>query len=250
MLNKLAKPLILAVVALWCLDASMVFGAERAEKEVALGLAELLRSARGVISANQSLINDPAIGDKGLTGGVVLSEALERYRKATGEDLSGIDPSSRYGRAISALETAIVQVTDEHQSTINMPGVGFKGFIPAVFARLVNERFDEIMGGEAAMKVTAPENLVRNRKARPDVWEAEIIETKLLSEDWPVGEPFMDSVTFEGREAFRFLVPEYYQESCLTCHGQPQGELDVTGYPKEGGEEGDLGAVISVTLFR
>jgi hypothetical protein len=60
----------------------------------------------------------------------------------------------------------------------------------------------------------------------------------------------MDIVTVEGREAFRFLVPEYYQESCLSCHGQPQGELDITGYPKEGGEEGALGGVISVTLFR
>jgi len=217
---------------------------------VASGLAELLQSARGVISANQDLINDPAIADKGLTGEAVLAEALERYRKATGEDLSQIDPSSRYGRAVSALEKAIVEVTNEHQSTINMPGVRFKGFIPAVFARLVNERFDALMGGEATMKVTAPKNLVRNRKARPDAWEAEIMESRLLLPDWPAGEPFMDTVTFEGREAFRFLVPEYYQASCLTCHGQPKGELDVTGYPKEGGEEGDLGAVISVTLFR
>jgi hypothetical protein len=105
------------------------------------------------------------------------------------------------------------------------------------------------MQGEAEMKVTAPKELVRNRKARPDAWEAQIIETKLLTPEWPRGEPFMASSTNQGREAFRFLIPEYYQASCLSCHGQPKGELDVTGYPKEGGEEGALGAVISVTLY-
>ncbi len=234
MLNRFWRPFAVALVAFLLLDARLAIGAERSDKEVAAGLAELLRSARGVISANQDLINDPAIADKGLTGEGVLAKALERHQKATGEDLSGIDPSSRYGRAVSALEKAIVEVTNEHQSTINLPGVGFKGFIPAVFARLVNERFDALMGGEATMKVTAPQDLVRNRKSRPDVWEADIIETKLLSADWPAGEPFMDTVTIGDRDAFRFLVPEYYQESCLSCHGQPEGELDVTGYPKCG----------------
>jgi hypothetical protein len=46
------------------------------------------------------------------------------------------------------------------------------------------------------------------------------------------------------------MMPEYYAASCLSCHGSPKGETDITGYPKEGGKEGDLGAVISVILFK
>jgi hypothetical protein len=46
------------------------------------------------------------------------------------------------------------------------------------------------------------------------------------------------------------LFPEYYAESCLSCHGEPKGEIDVTGYPKEGGKMGDLGGAISIVLFR
>ena len=46
------------------------------------------------------------------------------------------------------------------------------------------------------------------------------------------------------------LVPEYYTAGCLSCHGEPQGEIDVTGSPQEGGKLGDLGGVISITLFR
>jgi hypothetical protein len=36
---------------------------------------------------------------------------------------------------------AIVEVMDANQTTINAKGTGFKGFIPALFARLVNEAF-------------------------------------------------------------------------------------------------------------
>ena len=58
---------------------------------------------------------------------------------------------------------------------------------------------------------------------------------------------FQDS---KGRPAFRMAMPEYYDASCLVCHGGPKGEMDVTGYPKEGGKEGELGGVISITLYR
>jgi hypothetical protein len=30
----------------------------------------------------------------------------------------------------------------------------------------------------------------------------------------------------------------------------PKGELDITGYPKEGRKLGDLGGVMTITLFR
>jgi len=45
-------------------------------------------------------------------------------------------------------------------------------------------------------------------------------------------------------------VPEYYGEACLACHGNPKGEVDITGHPKEGGALGDLGGAISITLYR
>jgi len=90
---------------------------------------------------------------------------------------------------------------------------------------------------------------VRNRKARPDSWEASIIKAKLLDPDWPRGVPYSSMAEAKGRSAYRVMVPEYYAESCLTCHGSPKGEMDITGYPKEGGKAGDLGAVISITLY-
>jgi hypothetical protein len=216
---------------------------------IAQDLAEMLRDARTVISNNQDLINNPEVGDKHLSGQVVLDQAVEGYAKATGSDPTKIDPNSRKGRLLRAMMAAIVAATDENQATINEKGTGFKGFIPAVFARLVSEDFNQMAKGEAEVKVTAPPELVRNRKARPDGWEADIIKTKLLGADWPKGQSYSAVVETNGRPAFRVAVPEYYAASCLVCHGSPKGEMDLTGYPKEGGKTGDLGAVISITLY-
>jgi cytochrome c553 len=217
---------------------------------IAKSLADMLRAARQVISSNQARINDPNLGDKGLSGQIVLQQAVEIYKKNTGTDPAGIDPASRLGRLLHAQMDAIVEATDANQATINAKGVGFKAFIPAVFARLVNEAFESRAKDEAQVKVTAPEQLVRNRKSRPDEWEADVVRGKLLQADWPRGQAYAADAAAKGRSAYRMMMPEYYATSCLSCHGSPKGETDITGYPKEGGKEGDLGAVISVTLFK
>ena len=241
---------IIAAAMIVLLFGRSILASEAEETRTALNLAKLLQAARSVISANQALINDPNIGDKGLTGDVVLAAAIESYRKSTEVDPMSVDAASFEGRLLRAGMEAIKEVTDENQSFINRQGVGFKAFIPAVFGRLVTERLQEKIGEEAEVKITAPPHLVRNRKARPDEWEERVIETKLMASDWPRGEFFAEAVQSKGRDAFRIAVPEYYAASCLSCHGEMKGEIEITGYPKEGAKEGDLGGVISITLFR
>ena len=215
---------------------------------IAQDLAQMLRAARTVVSVNQPLINNPDIGDKGLSGAVVLAKTLAGYKAATGTDATAVAPASREGRLLHAEMDSIVEVTDANQNTINTRGVGFKGFIPAVFARLVSEEFARRANGEASIKVTAPVDLVRNRKALPDAWEDQIIRTKFLSPSWPSGQPYGAEVTAGGQQTYRMMFPEYYAASCLSCHGGPKGSLDITGYPREGAKEHDLGGVISITL--
>jgi hypothetical protein len=236
---------------------AMVFvpdAAQSQEREedtvIAASLTALLRASRTVVSRHQALINDPSIGDKSLTGKKVLAEALVVYKETTRTDPKSISPSSRHGRLFRAQQEAIIEVIDANQKTINQAGVGFKGFIPSTFARLLNDAFAKRTGSEVIVKVTAPEVLIRNRKSRPDDWEAAIIRDKLLRPDWPKGQMVTELSDSQGRSAFRFAAPEYYALSCLSCHGGPKGQIDVTGYPKEGASEGDLGGVISVSLFR
>lgn len=231
-----------------CFLAGFVAADDNGDVATGERLAAFLRAGRTVISSHQSLINDASIGKKNLTGQRVADEALEIFSK--GKPVPDDQFSQQDKQLFDAQLAALREVVDENQKMIDAKGVGFKGFIPATFARLVNERFEEKVGDHAKMKVTAPTDLVRNRKALPDKWEQQVIEGKFLSADWPKGQSFVEEVETDGRKSFRMLIPEYYSASCLTCHGQPKGEIDISGYPKEGGSEGELGGAISITLFK
>jgi hypothetical protein len=185
-----------------------------------------------------------------LDGKMVLTEASALYQQAAGTAPLSIDPSTLHGRLIRMQMDAIDEVIEAHQETINRQDVGFKGFIPAVFARLVNEAFGRRAAGMAEMKVTAPPQLIRNPKVQPDEWELDVIRTKLMAASWPKSQAYSASADKNGTPAQRTLIPEYYGASCLSCHGSPQGEIDITGFAKEGAKEGDLGGVISITLYR
>jgi hypothetical protein len=212
-------------------------------------LAGMLRAGRAVVSANQDRINDPAKGQAGLDGPGFLAQAIAQFHQTTGKDPNDIDPASRGGRLVHMEMDAIVEVIDANQPTFKAPGPTFKGFIPAVFSRLVSEAFSRRAGGEAEMKVTAPPDLVRNRKSRPDAWELEAITAHFQSSGWPKGQPFSAVIDQpNGHAVFRIAVPEYYAASCLGCHGNPKGTVDMTGYPMEGASLGDLGGVISIKL--
>jgi hypothetical protein len=217
---------------------------------IAKSLATMLRAGRTVVSRNQDKINDPALGDKGLDGKTVLAEAVKIYKDGAGVDPLSVDPASRQGKLLRFQMDSIVEVIDSHQETINRKGVGFKGFIPAVFGRLVTEAFGRRATGLAEMKVTAPPQFIRNAKAKADEWEGEVIHDKLLQASWPKDQSFSAVTKAKGKTAYRSAVPEYYGATCLSCHGSPKGEIDITGYPKEGGSVGDLGGVISITLYR
>jgi len=236
----------------WFWMASTPVGAttDDEDKAIAASLAAMLGAGRTVISRHQERINNPDIGDKGLSGKIVLEQAVKLFQEATNSDPLTLDKSTRHGRLLHIQMDAIVEVVDTNQKTINQRGVGFKGFIPATFGRLVNETFGRGAINDAEMKVTAPLELVRNRKARPDEWETQVIREKLLAPDWPKGQLFAAVAKNKGRDAYRVAVPEYYPASCLTCHGGPKGQMDITGYPKEGAKEGDLGGVMSITLYR
>lgn len=217
---------------------------------IAESLATMLQAGRTIVSRHQDDINNPNVGDKGVSGAKLLAETVGLYKDKTGVDPFSIDASTRHGRLLRAQMDSIVEVVDANQKTINKKGLGFKGFIPSTFGRLVNEAFSRRAGNEADVKVTAPQDFIRNLKARADSWEQKVIVEKFLQAKWPKGKDFSEVSESKGRPAFRMAVPEYYAASCLSCHGGPKGQIDVTGYPKEGGVEGGLGGVISISLYR
>ncbi|WDE06432.1 DUF3365 domain-containing protein [Thalassomonas viridans] len=243
MMNALIARFLLCLPLLTFVTPAPLYAATYVE--ISEELTTLYRAARKVISDNQGHINNAAIGDKGLSGKVVAQKTLENYQAVTGKNIN----KGNMTLAQTAMLNAVKQVMDENQDLINEKGTGLKGFLPAIFARQVATKFSQDMKGKMNIKLTAPKKYVRNRANRPDKWENNVVETVFKSPDYEKGKSFYEETTVKGRNAFRFILPEYYGPSCLGCHGSPKGERDITGGKKEGGVLNELGGAISLTIF-
>jgi hypothetical protein len=184
-----------------------------------------------------------------LTAKKVLEEAKANYAKATGHPLPTLDKTSMEGMMLQAELEAIQEVMDQAQPLINDPNRGFKGFLPAVFAYRVAKRFSQKVGDLAYLKLTAPEELIRHKGNMPDDWEKQTIKNKFQSAGWKKGGFVAEVAELNGKKAYRLLIPEYYEASCLACHGEPKGATDISGGKKEGGKLGDLGGAVSAAIY-
>jgi signal transduction histidine kinase len=80
----------------------------------------------------------------------------------------------------------------------------------------------------------------------PDAFELEALEA--LQAD-PSRKAYYQLVNEPGTSpVFRYVEPLYYKESCLECHGEPAGTLDLMGYPREGRAVGDLAGAASIIM--
>ena len=52
----------------------------------------------------------------------------------------------------------------------------------------------------------------------------------------------------DGASTFRYCKAIPVKHGCLTCHGEPAGELDETGFPREGYQLGDLAGAVSLAI--
>lgn len=205
-------------------------------------LIKLLKTGRSVVSDNQTLINDPSLGDKGFTPDIMAEQTMERYKASTGIDLNELGPRGRAALLWTLLESQ-KEVVADFQPVINKRGIGFKGVLPAKFARLTGEKFYEKTG--IRLKLTSLD--YRFPANRPDTFEADVL--KLFTDPrYPRGKDYSKVTTVGGTRVLRVMSPEYASASCLACHGTPQGERDITGGRKEGWQEGDLGGAISLIM--
>ena len=200
-------------------------------------------------TGDQALLNNPDIGDKGITADKVVANSDAKFKEKSGFSFLEGSHSDVYGQARKALIESIRDVVNDAQGSINTKGVGFKGFIPASFRSKVSLRFNEKMSGKMRFQATAPQGLLRNRKHRPDTWEDKIMYGKFMLADYPKNQPYSESTTVDGKTAFRYMKPLYYGEKCLACHGEAKGEPDISGYPKEGAKLDDFAGAMSFIVY-
>ena len=130
----------------------------------------------------------------------------------------------------------------KNQEKINYDSKGnfeFKGLNPAAGARLFAEEFEQLTG--VKMKQTSLQYRVQSNA--PDTWEAETLQYFMNNPD---AEGVFGKSIINGQQVYRYMLPLKVNETCLGCHGFPVGETDISGYPKEGYEVGQLRGAVSV----
>lgn len=147
-------------------------------------------------------------------------------------------------RALSANMDAAWEFMTINQKLINYDRAGnyeFKGLQCSIAGRSIGSLFSVRTDYETHYVRATP----RNHADTPDEFETQALES--FEADRSLRE-YYQVVEIDGKQVFRYLAPMDIQQECLACHGEPMGELDETGYPKEGLALGDLYGAISLTI--
>ena len=217
--------------------------APREETETtAQHLATLLNVGRLIVERNQTRINDPRKGDKGFTPEVFEHEVVDEFIRQTDIDLKHL-PSHLPTLAKDLLPVLLQSSKDvvaDAQFVINQRGIGYKNFVPATFGSQAARKFSN----RSHVKIKQTALNPRNLKNTPDAYEENVL--KRLAVQPPLDTSIME--WNDNETILRALTPIYYSKDCLVCHGNPKGILDISGYPREGAQEGDLAGAISIQI--
>ena len=145
-------------------------------------------------------------------------------------------------RQLEIIRAYIADKQDLINTDLETGNVTFKGLNPARVGAAISKEFTE--STNFVMKQTSLD--YRNPDNAPDEFEIRMLKQFETTRD---NEPIWgEDFDKEGNKRIRYILPLYIKEECLQCHGKPayEGELDITGYEKEGYEIGELRGAISV----
>lgn len=132
----------------------------------------------------------------------------------------------------------------EKQDAINRDSAGnfeFKHLNPAAVGRGIGHIFTQY--SDYRFKQTRLQT--RDPGNAPDNFEVEKLKTfaadPSIKEIWGYD-------TIAGTDVFRYMVPLYFDKSCIACHGGPVGEKDIAGFAKEGYSAGEFAGAISIVF--
>ena len=234
------------------LDAKVVRDLSPTERmelsETARLLAVLLDSGRVVVGRAQPAINNPRLEDKGFSANVFAAQLRKEFLARTRHDLHNLAGAPMPESAkplLLRLSFFMQKAVHDVQPDINKKGIGFKGFIPATFGTQVAQSFSKDTGLKLR-QIGPPGKEPRNPDNKPDD-EEELLLYAVQKSHPRVGDHIVEQQLSDSR-GVRVMLPLFYNKQCLACHGNPKGEVDISGYEKEGFKEGDLGGAISIVL--
>jgi hypothetical protein len=223
---------------------------DQGDGPMAVALAELTHAGRLVVSDLQSLINDPSKGDKGLDSSDLTQKISDRFAVISGYEIDKLDHASVLYFQLNSLLLTMKEIIDQNLLHINIQGEAYKEFGPDEFAKEVAKSFSRKTNKNVVIHITTSYKMLRSFWNRPDKWEKYAIEKRIQGALYPKGKPVIENVKDGSQSLVRIAYPEYYDESCLICHGTPKGERDITGTKREGARPSDFAGIIAVTIVK
>lgn len=207
-------------------------------------LAILLDSGRAVINENGDWFERSDADSKPRVLSTFEHQVIDLFRTRSGIDLRDLTSSRIPEEAKQWLRTMLavsIQVSTSPPSDVVRKDLRFAGLLPAVFGARVANRFSELTGIRMKQTALAP----RNPANAPDPFEMAVL--KSFADPTHPREQSISEVTAIS-QSLRLMYPLYMTRQCLVCHGAPKGELDKTGYPREGVQLGQSAGAISVVI--
>jgi signal transduction histidine kinase len=159
------------------------------------------------------------------------TERAENERRALAE-----------ARVLNTEISAAWNYIDSIQSRINYSNdeFDFKGVYCAVAAKSIAKRFSD----ESEYTIRYVRENPRNLDDVPDAFERRALEAFGSS---GIAE-YYELIEDGDGATFRYVSLLSIEYGCLSCHGDPVGEKDATGYLKEGMAIGDIGGAVSIVM--
>lgn len=166
--------------------------------------------------------------------------AFDLYSQQRQTEQAMLEEARTFAREMDA----VWQFMDNSQSIINNSSSGgyeFKGLHCSVVGKSVGRLFSA--GSDYHIRYTNFDP--RSEQDIPDEFETKALEA--FNADRSVTE-YYGVAPFDGEDRFRYLQALEVDDSCLECHGEPVGELDITDHAKEGWTLESVGGAISIVI--
>ena len=149
------------------------------------------------------------------------------------------------GRALSMQMDAVWEFMVSNQSRLEAVSFTEKGVYQGLHCAIAGRSIGNLFSAKTEYTTRFVNFNPRNSAAEPDVWESKALSAFIGD---ATRHEYYGFEEFNNKEVFRYSAPMTIEKDCLQCHGEPVGELDVTGSPKEGWTIGDIGGAISIVI--
>ncbi len=187
----------------------------------------------------------------GLLSGVLLVFSVAFIAYTYADQRSRVESEMlEQSRMLVSEMDAVWDFVSINQYTINHTSSGdydFKSLHCAIAGKAVAVLFTRNTDYSIRFTNLNPRNIFN----KPDAYEQEALEGFFAGE--ACGESSDNAEVYgfsdkDGQQVFRYVRTMVYGQECMECHGTPAGEIDVTGYPKEGAQVGDIAGAVSVVM--